>query len=386
MDRILHIITGLGLGGAETMLAKLIGGSACYRHEVLSLTGKGEIGPRLEAMGVKVDTLDLDRAGRWITALPRLRALVRAQRPDLIQGWLNHGNLAALAAKFLARTDAPAVWNVRQSLGDMRFDKWRTRQVIRINARLSRRPAAILYNSVAGARDHEAIGYAPEKTVLIPNGFDLDRFLPLPGRRSEIRRSLGVGEDEVLIGLIARFDHWKNHGAFFAAASAILAGAPESRFLLAGDGMVADNPALRALIRDPLVLERSLLLGRRTDMPELNAALDIACNVSHGEGFPNAIGEAMAAAVPCVVSTAGDMAAIVGEGGIVAGGADADDIAAAVHALISMGSEGRAQMGDAGRKRIAAHFSLPAIVARYETIYADLLMKAGNERTQGWAT
>jgi glycosyltransferase involved in cell wall biosynthesis len=383
MDKILHVITGLGRGGAETMLAKIVSGSAGYRHSVLSLTGKGEIGAQLEALGIRVDALDLDRRRRWIGALPRLRRIVREQRPDLIQGWLNHGNLAALVGKILAGAGAPAVWNVRQSLGDMRFDKWGTRQVIRINARLSRRPAAILYNSVAGARDHEALGYAPEKTVLIPNGFDLDRFRPQPSRRAEIRRSLGVGEDELLIGLIARFDPWKNHGAFFAAASSILARAPESRFLFAGHGIFADSPALRALIQDPLVLERSLLLGPRLDMPELNAALDIACNVSHGEGFPNTIGEAMAAAVPCVVSPTGDMPAIVGEGGVVAASAGPDDIAAAVLALIGEGSEGRARIGRAARERIAAHFSLPAIVARYETIYANLLMKAANNRTQG---
>jgi glycosyltransferase involved in cell wall biosynthesis len=376
MHKILHIITGLGRGGAEAMLVKLIGASSRYRHDVLSLTGRGEIGAQLETSGASVDTLGLDRAAGWLPALPRLRALVRKRRPDLIQGWLNHGNLAALAGKILAGTGAPAVWNVRQSLLGMQFEKWQTRQVIRINARLSRRTAAILYNSAAGARDHEAIGYAPDKTVLVPNGFDLDRFRPQPDRRAEIRRSLGIGDDELLIGLVARFDPWKNHAAFFAAASAILARAPASRFLLAGDGMVADNPALRALIRDPLVLERSLLLGGRSDMPALNAALDIACNVSHGEGFPNAIGEAMASGVPCMVTAAGDMPAIVGETGVVASSSDPRDIADAVLALIDQGTEGRNLMGRAARERIAARFSLPTIVARYEAIYANLLMEA----------
>jgi glycosyltransferase involved in cell wall biosynthesis len=380
MHTILHVITGLGRGGAEAMLVKLIGASAGYRHDVLSLTGKGEIGAQLEASGVKVDTLGLDRARFWPPALPRLRALVRESRPDLIQGWLNHGNLAALAGKMLAGTDAPAVWNVRQSLLGMRFEKWQTRRVIRLNARLSRRTAAILYNSATGARDHEAIGYASDKTVLVPNGFDLNRFRPQPDRRAEIRRSLDVGDDELLIGLVARFDPWKNHAAFFAAASIILARAPDSRFLLAGDGMTADNPALRALIRDPRVLERSLLLGGRSDMPEINAALDVACNVSHGEGFPNAIGEAMASGVPCMVPDAGDMPAIVGEAGVVARSADPGDIAEAVLALIGKGAEGRALMGRAARERIAALFSLPAIVARYETIYAQLLMEAAQKR------
>ena len=319
MDKILHVITGLGRGGAEAMLAKLIGASAGYRHEVLSLTGKGEIGAA--ARGDGGEGRYARSRSRRAAGSPRCRGCARwcAARARISS---RAGSIMAISPRWREDCwrgrDAPAVWNVRQSLLGMRFEKWQTRRVIRLNARLSRRTAAILYNSATGARDHEAIGYASDKTMLVPNGFDLDRFQPLPDRRAEIRRSLGVGEDEFLIGLIARFDPWKNHAAFFAAASDILARAPDSRFLLAGEGMAADNPALRALIRDPRVLERSLLLGRRTDMPALNAALDIACNVSHGEGFPNAIGEAMASAVPCVVAAAGDMPAIVGEAGVVA--------------------------------------------------------------------
>jgi glycosyltransferase involved in cell wall biosynthesis len=371
-----HVITGLGVGGAETMLHKLIGASRDFRHNVVSLTAMGEIGPQIAALGSDVVALDLSRPTRWISAAGRLRTLFRDQQPDLIQGWLNHGNLLALAFSGLARSDPPVLWNVRQSLLGMRFEKWHTRRVIRLSARLSHRTAAILYNSASGARDHEEIGYDSSKTVLVPNGFDLDRFRPDAADRAGVRRELGIAPDEVAVGLIARFDKWKNHGAFFEAASRLLDSAPACRFVLVGSGMDADNDELGALIGDPRVRERSLFLGCRDDMPAVNAALDISCNVSHGEGFPNAIGEAMAAAVPCMVVAHGDMPDIVGETGAIAATADPEAIAVALLSLVNLGHKGRVELGVAARARADARFSLPAVAARYESIYDEILSRS----------
>lgn len=372
-----HVITGLGVGGAETMLLKLIGASRHYRHNVVSLTSLGEIGPQIEALGNQVLALGLNRPTNWLTAATRLRALFRDNDPDLIQGWLNHGNLLALVFSGLSRANPPVLWNVRQSLLGMRFEKWHTRRVIRLSARLSHRPAAILYNSAAGARDHEEIGYDQGNTLLVPNGFDLDRFRPDAADRQAVRTALGIAPEEVAVGLVARFDKWKNHAAFFEAASRLIDSAPACRFVLVGIGMVAGNSELEALIRNPRVRERCLFLGCRDDMPAVNAALDISCNVSHGEGFPNAIGEAMASAVPCMVVAHGDMPSIVGDTGAVAATADPDAIAAALLSLVNLGHNGRTALGLAARGRANARFSLPAVTARYESIYDEILSKSG---------
>ena len=372
--KILHVITGLGRGGAEAMLAKIIGMSDAYLHSVLSLTSKGEIGPLIEAQGNEVSCLNLERPGHLLAAGYRLPVMVRQAKPDLIQGWLNHGNLAAMIGARLSGLNVPVAWNVRQSLLGMRFEKWQTRCVMRMNARLSARTAAILYNSHSGRRDHEAMGFAAHKGMIVPNGFDLNEFFPSHERRVAFRASVGISPDQILIGLVARFDQWKNHATFFEAACRVLDHEPGARFLFAGSGMLLDNAELRALIRDPRLLEASLFLGTRSDMPALTASLDIACNVSHGEGFPNAIGEAMASSVPCIVVPSGDMPAIVADTGIVAETATAEDIAAGIRILIARGPCGRAELGNAARDRVGTHFSLAAIVARYEAIYDMLLL------------
>ena len=371
--RILHIITGLGRGGAETMLAKLSLGGGRHEHEVVSLGEIGPIGGQLASEGVSVHALRMGGVAGGIAALPRLVRLVRASRPQIVQGWMNHGNLAATAAHAMAGDGAPAlVWNIRQSLSAPGCDGWLTNRIIRANARLSHRPARILYNSVAGAVDHEAIGYRSEKRRIIPNGFDIDRFLPSPAARATTRRALGVADEDVLIGLVARVDPWKNHAGFLAAAAELRREGRAPRFLLAGKGASSDNRDLLDLVARHGLKDHVLLLGERTDVPALTAALDIACIVSHGEGFPNALGEAMACGVPCVVTDVGDCRAIVGDAGIVCASGSAVDIAAAMARLVDAGGEKRAELGRQARARIERHYSLQAVVAQYDALYEEV--------------
>jgi glycosyltransferase involved in cell wall biosynthesis len=381
---VLHVITGLGAGGAEAMLAKLVTASTRYRHVVVSLRDRGVVGARIESGGVRVEALGMFGAAGAVTGLPALALLIRRTRPDIVQGWMNHGNLAATLGVLLARSRAPLLWNVRQSLGGMVHEKFLTRRIIGLNARLSALPRMILYNSLAGAAGHEAAGFARGKRRIVPNGFDLESFHPSPEARRLTRGELGVGEGEILVGLIARLHPMKNHAAFFAAAREVSRTEPNLRLLLAGDGMTADNPELLRLIPDPDLLERSLLLGPRGDIADLTRALDIACNVSiASEGFANAIGEAMASAVPCIVTDVGDSAEIVGEGGLVCRGTDPAAIASEMSTLVRGGPKLRVRMGRQARLRVEAEFSLPAVVERYERLYDEALGAAGSSQSRG---
>jgi glycosyltransferase involved in cell wall biosynthesis len=370
---ILHIITGLGTGGAEIMLEKLVTAPGTFGHVVVSLGGKGAIGPRLEARGVPVHALELKSPRGLATGFSRLLRIVRDLSPAAIQGWMNHANLiATLANRRLGRA-APLLWNVRQSLGDLAYEKWLTRRVIALNARLSGEPAMILYNSRAGAEQHEAIGYASEKRHLIANGFDLARFAPSPERRRAARRMLGIARDDIVIGLVARIHPMKNHVGFLEAAALVLAREPKARFLLAGAGAGDDHPSFAALFPNEAVRARTLVLGARDDVPEIMAALDIFCLPSvHGEGFPNAVGEAMAMGVPCVVADTGDSAAIVGDTGLVTQGTDGPAIAAALDEMIALGPKGRAALGARAAERVARLYALPAILAEYEAVWTEV--------------
>lgn len=356
------------------MLLRLLSGrSAEFAPIVVSLKNPGPVGPRIEATGVPVYGLGLRHAlANPFGALPLMR-LVRRFRPALIQGWMPHGNIMAMLAGLFSPNPVPVLWNIRMSLHGLSAERMRTRALVRFSGRLSSYPQAIIYNSRVGAQQHEALGYDPGRKVVIPNGFDCDEFHPDAEARCLIRRQFGIADEAVLVGLIARYDPLKDHAGFFRAAALVSKVHPEVRFLLAGRGVSMEQPELAKLAEEHQLQGRTLLLGERTDIPGLTAALDIACSSSWAEGFSNSIGEAMACAVPCVVTDSGDSAYIVGETGLVVPARNSDALGQAICQLIEAGPAVRRGLGEAARRRVEGEFSLSAIARRYEDLYRGSL-------------
>lgn len=374
--RIMHVITGLSTGGAETMLLKLLSAaSGDMEHVVVSLGDEGTIGPRIAALGVPVHCLGLQRnVPNPFKALSML-SLARRIDPQLIQGWMYHGNLMSSMAALALRKNAPGekppvIWNIRQTVYDLRNERWLTAKLIRLGARLSARPAAIIYNSQTSADQHEALGYRAEKRVIIPNGFDCQALRPDEAARKAVRAELGVSDDMVLIGLVARYHPMKDHISFLKAAGVVARSHPQAKFVLAGTGVSSKQSELAKAVRQNGLQERTILLGERSDIPRLNNAFDIACSASAwGEGFSNSIGEAMACGIPCAVTDVGDSAYIVGNSGLAAPPREPNALANAIARLIDLGCAGRRQLGAKARSRIETEFSLSAIMRRYEDLY-----------------
>ncbi len=364
------------------MLLKLVSAaSGRMEHVVVSLGDEGTIGPRIAALGVPVHCLRLKRnAPNPFQALSIL-PLARRIAPQLIQGWMYHGNLmASMAAPAVRKNDLhrklPVLWNIRQTVYDLSRERWLTARFIRLGARLSARPAAIIYNSQTSAGQHEALGYSAAKRVIIPNGFDCQLLRPDDAARNAVRAELGIPPETILVGLVARYHPMKDHLGFLKAAAMVVQSHPQTRFVLAGTGVSSNQPELVEAIQQTGLHDHVILLGERSDIPRLNNALDIGCSASAwGEGFSNSIGEAMACGVPCAVTDVGDSAYIVAESGFVAPPRAPQALANAVIRLIDMGSSGRQRLGTKARQRVEVEFSLPAIAQRYENLYLTYLQK-----------
>jgi glycosyltransferase involved in cell wall biosynthesis len=217
--------------------------------------------------------------------------------------------------------------------------------------------------------------------TVIPNGFDLARFQPDALRRSAVRAELGVGDDVPLVGLIGRFDPQKNHAGFFEAAGCLLRRLPMVHFVLAGKGIDEGNRALMRMVETAGVGHVTHLLGLRSDIPHLMAALDVLASSSYGEAFPNVLGEAMASGVPCVVTDVGDSAYIVGDTGRVVLPGNMAGLAAAIEDLLTLPAAERAALGERARARVAEHFEIGRVVQQYERFYDDLIeMGRGRRR------
>jgi len=372
----MHVITGLGTGGAEMMLYKLVSGSTKgIEHSVVSVGDQGSMGARISAQSIPVHGLGIRPATPNPLGFLALRRLTQKIRPQLIQGWMPHGNLMATIAGILSRDQPAVLWNVRMSLSSVHREPWLTDLAIKVGARCSGRAAAIIYNSRSGARQHEAIGYDASKTVFLPNGFDCDVFHPDPETRKRVREELGIGDDDVLIGLVARFHPMKDHEGFLRAAALVSKVHSGVRVALIGTG--TKDEALKSLARKYGMEDQVLLLGERSDTPRFTVALDIACSASAwGEGFSNSIGEAMACGVPCVVTDIGDSGFIVGDTGLTVPASDPGAVAKALSQLIQAGPEHRQRLGLAARRRIENEFSLSAIVRQYEDLYLSMIKNA----------
>ena len=181
----------------------------------------------------------------------------------------------------------------------------------------------------------------------------------------------------ILVGLVARHHPMKDHAGFFHAARLVAQACPSVRFVMIGRGTNSQSP-VADLARANQLENRVFLLGERSDMPRLTAALDIACSSSAwGEGFSNTIGEAMACGVPCVVTDVGDSAYAVGDTGISVPPNNPQALADAISRLVAAGSERRHCLGEAARRRIETEFSLAAIVHRYEELYREYAKQPG---------
>lgn len=374
--KLLFIITGLSTGGAEMMLYKLLDRINREQFDpfVISLTYEGEsqISQRISDLDIPIYLLNINSKQEILQAIWRLINLVRKIQPDIIQGWMYHANLAAQFASLLTFQSVPTVWNIRHSVYSLKYEKSTTATIIKLLAKMSSFPKNIIYVSHISAKQHEKLGYQDSKSVVIPNGFDTEVFTPSINARNGLRRELGLTENAIVIGLIARYHPMKDHDNFLSAATLLLKKFPDIHFVLVGTGVQKENSGIVSLLSDFKLTHdpHFHFLGERQDISKITAGFDIASLVSAwGEGFPNVVGEAMSCGVPCVVTDVGDSAWIVGETGKVVPPKDPEKLAQVWQEMIELGQEKRSQLGTLARQRIIENFSLDAIVEQYEELY-----------------
>jgi glycosyltransferase involved in cell wall biosynthesis len=359
LPTIFHVITTLGFGGAERMLARVIfadQGRKPIRHVVVSLLGGG-YAEQIRATGVEVHNLGLDRVWRFPGAILRLVRLLRRTRPDVVMTWLYHADfLGTLAVILSGIGSCRLVWNLRCSKLDLADFAHTTRWLIKILAWLSPLPRAIAANSRAGQSAHQELGYRAKHWIYLPNGLDLDEWRPDQADRTEVRQELGLKDDAVAVGVIARLDSQKDHATLLAAAEQC---SEHIRFVLIGRNTNKLPPS-----------SRILALGERGDVPRLLRGMDIVVlSSAYGEGFPNVLAEAMATEIPCITTDVGDAASLVDDAGLVVPARDPKALAAAIMTLSSEDPESRASRGRRARDIIRRNYSMERVIELYREVW-----------------
>ena len=356
MTDVVHVITGLGTGGAETMLLQLAGTLQArgISQHVVSLTSQDALAADFRAAGISLSVLGASSIGSSPAAMLALMRSMNQIRPRIVQGWMYHGNLAASLCHYICRgrKDRKLFWNLRAS----NMDDERYGRMIRFSGLVSRSVDVVVANSEAGLTFHRDRGYRPKRFVVIDNGINTDKFRPNPAIREQVRAELGIAGPTIVVIHVARVDPMKDHANFLAAMARV----PSVAGIMVGNGTqdLAAPPNVRAL-------------GLRRDTARLVAAADIVASTSaFGEGFSNVIAEGMSAGLVPVATDVGDARRIVGDAGWIVAPGDPAAFAGAIGEVAALSEAERRRRGLAARERIVANFTLAQATDAFARLYA----------------
>jgi glycosyltransferase involved in cell wall biosynthesis len=373
MIKIIHIITDLKQGGAETTLFKLLSGieRSKFENYVVSLREEGVFSTKIKQLGFDVKCLNYPPGVPNPKMIYDTMKVINNYKPDLTKTWMYHGNLIGGLAGCLGKR-SPIIWGIRHGSMDTGSTKTATRLVAQLGAKLSKFiPTKIVVSSDSSLEYHASIGYSREKLVVIHNGVNLDDFRPDVAKRQTMRSELGFGPDELVIGTVSRFHQDKDIPTFLNAASILLRDKPYTKFVLCGHGLTVDNLIASKYLADSTLLSACHLLGPRVDIPEMLNGLDIFTLPSATESFPNVLVEAMASGLPCVTTDVGDCAFVVGDTGLIVPPQNPEALAQAWSQLSDMTGLERENTGEKARQRVIEYFTLGKMVASFEELFTS---------------
>jgi len=367
------LVRSLGCGGAERQLT-LLAGRLAQRHAVTILTFYD--GDDFFLPDAPAKLVALGKRGRWdvLRFVRRFRAEIRRIRPDVVYAFMNTAGLLALAAPRSANGPAIA-WGIRSSNMDLRRYGLVPRALRRLEAALSRWSDVAIANSEAGRREALADGFHT-RIVVVPNGIDTARFRPDAAGGRARREEWGIPAGATVIGIVGRHDPMKGYEVFLKAAARYALADRTARYVLIGSGPVSYTSQLKRLVAQLALEDRVIWAGQTTDMPSCYSGMDLFTSASlFGEGFSNAVAEAMACGAPCVVTNVGDAPSIVGDLGVVVPPDAPDALAAAWSSTLADASRMGPDAGDLRRARIVERFSDAAMVRRSEAVLEEVVAR-----------
>jgi glycosyltransferase involved in cell wall biosynthesis len=370
--KVMLVIGGVTGGGAERQWMLLARALLDAGHDVVLATMEGRSTSELELLvgqGLRWRVV----SGRWFREgagrpakrvlglagiIARLRVLISRERPDVVYSALTITNGAAWCATRLGHADK-LVWGIRGAVEPYpRF----ARAIETVLGTMAKSVPLAIANAPQTVELHHERGIRPRAWATVPNGFDSDEFRP-DARRRALARSLWEVGDRPVIGCVARLTPVKEHPLLLRAFARILLRVPDAVLVLAGGGSPAAERNLRTLATELGVAKNVRFLGSIDDAATVYAGFDVHVLASSTEGLPNAIGEAMAAGVPCVGTDVGAVAYLIGDTGVVVPSGNEGALAEAIADLLTNVAL-RVRLGSAARQRVINHFSVRTTAAR----------------------
>ncbi|WP_116106160.1 glycosyltransferase [Lewinella sp. IMCC34191] len=365
--KVLHIIKGLGRGGAETLLPETLRVHDREQFDfqyLYFLPHKDQVAKDLTAMGSHVDCVPATTFPGMLTCLPAVRRIVNQSEIDLIHCHLPlSGVIGRLVSKL---TGVPVVYtehNIQE-----RYNV--------ISRTLNLRTLSVNQQVICCSQDvHDSLDrYAPEhyrpNIVTVENGVNTERFSPDYGEQRAMRAQLGLPVDKKIIGTVCVFRDQKNLLLWVAAAAKLSAGVPDLHFVLVGNG--PQEEAVRTAIRKAGMEDKFTLPGRLQEVRPWLRSLDVYLMTSKFEGLPIALLEAMSMQLPVVSSGVGGIPEAIRhgqEGYLVTEAIDRPEgYVENLHKILTDESL-RDKLAIGARTRVQRSFSVQYMAGRLENVY-----------------
>jgi glycosyltransferase involved in cell wall biosynthesis len=364
--RILHLITGLEVGGAETMLLKILPQTKdVVDHHVCSIIGVGPIGDKLSSAGIPVHHLDLTHSLALSVAAYRLKNIINEIKPDVLITYLPHADL-------LGRIVGKAT-GIKTIVGSVRVRLTKSKYLpfFIFDGLTSPLVNHYHFNSRTIANLHRRLLFvSPKKITVIPNAIDVTKY-DIQIDTTNKKKELGIPTDKVIIGCVARLRKQKGHPVLLSAFQQVVRKHPDTMLVLAGDGEEKRN--IVKTVRKLNLRNNVIMLGNRHDVPEILQVFDIFAVTTLYEGMSNSIMEAMAAHRAIVTTDIPENRELITHNstGLLVPVRQASATADALIDLIQDQPK-RKKLGDEAYKSVLNKFSLEAIVPRYKEFYLSL--------------
>lgn len=371
--KVAFLIRDLNFAGAQRQvvtLAKALD-KQCFDVSVLYFYSNGFLAKELKDAGIV--NICLEKQERWdlIGFFFRVFKHLQNIKPDILHGYLDESNLLTIFFKpFFPSTKM--IWGLRNS-NDENPNQYGLvgRLLDKFNCLLCPLADLIIVNSHAGRAYHLTEGYPADKMVVIPNGIDTEYFKPNREARARLRAEWKISVNTLLLGVVGRLDPMKDYPNFFKAAALLCQEKKNIVFVCVGKGPEDYVRELQQLTAQLNISEKVIWAGTRADMPVVYNALDIYVSASaYGEGFSNALGEAMACGIPCIVTDVGDSAWIVGDTGAIVPPRNPQALADAMKQLIEKIEDLNQEFI---RQRILNQFSVSELTKKTEAVFFQLL-------------
>ena len=373
MMKIIHVITALNQGGAESQLTQIATNIHAMKIEqcIISLISKpSRLMEFIQKKGIRVISPNISKFNTPFGFL-RLCRLLNHEVTDktIIQTWMYHSDFFTTCALKMIKLKPPLVWNIRQTQFPFGF----TGLIARLNAYFSKTtPAKIICCAQSALDTHAECGYEKTKMQVIHNGIDTDLFLPDPSLKNGLRQTLKLNDSTRLIGVIGRYDPIKGHKEFLEALLRLDFTRYPAHILMVGRD-IDTVASLQTYLTHPKLSPFISILPERTDIHQIMPGLDILCLPSNSEGFPNVVAEAMSCEVPCVVTDVGAASFIVGDTGIVSKNNSSLNLSSALETMLSKSDQELNRLGENARQRIIEYFSIHITVNQYLSLYHTVL-------------